>query len=181
METESSFPQITSALQLSLFWVIYLQHIPLYLTSWKSILIIFSYLHLGLKIGIYSLSFPHQRTCRRFSSHPHTLYNTLQAPTQATSPPKLFFSILLTENILGGVCRSLLYIYYIFFSNHMQSHSSKELIFSTSSLITTKPFITNPVYIYNERLLPFLRQFLLIFCVKCWRTPNANTQNNGFI
>ena len=62
----------------------------------------------------------------------------------------------------------------------MHSHSSKDQIFSTSSLIATKPFITIPVYINIERLRPFLREFLIV-CVSNQRRFGANTQYNGFI
>ena len=61
----------------------------------------------------------------------------------------------------------------------MLSHSSQDQIFSTSSLTTTKSFITILLYMYNERLLPFLWQFLLNVCVNSQRRPAANTQNNG--
>ena len=57
--TRKFIPTFTSARQLSLTWVISIQHIPLYITPWKSVLIIFCRLSLGLKVD-FSFRFPHQ-------------------------------------------------------------------------------------------------------------------------
>ena len=58
----------------------------------------------------------------------------------------------------------------------MLSHSSKDKIFSTTSLITTQSLIAILIDGYNERLLPLFRQFLLTICVSSRRRPAANTQ-----
>jgi len=61
--------------------------------SWKSILIIFSIYAWVSQVEL----FPQVST-------PKALYNTLQSPTQATSPPILFFSISLTKRFWVGCC-----------------------------------------------------------------------------
>ena len=50
----------TSVRQLSLSWTSSIQSIPPHLTSWRSILILFSHLSLGLPSGVFPSGFPHQ-------------------------------------------------------------------------------------------------------------------------
>jgi len=58
----------------------------------------------------------------------------------------------------------------------MHSHSSNDQIFFTLSLITTKSFITIPVYINIERHLPFLREFFIVcFSSQCRFAANTHT------
>jgi hypothetical protein len=61
----------TIAYHLSLSWASPIQSIPLHPTSWRSILILSSYLCLGLRIGL-SLRFPHQNPIHAsLLLHPH--------------------------------------------------------------------------------------------------------------
>ena len=59
----------TSARQISLTWVISIQDMPLYPTSWKSILKKFSHLSLGLPSGTFSLFSP-RKPCIQLCSQP---------------------------------------------------------------------------------------------------------------
>jgi hypothetical protein len=69
---------------------------PPYPTSWSSILIFFSYLHLGLPSGLFPSCFPTE-----------TLYAPLLSPIHATCPSCLILLNLITCIIFGEKYRSL--------------------------------------------------------------------------
>ena len=80
----------TSARHLSLFWARPFQSIPPHLTSWRSILILFSRLRLVLPSGLFSSGFPTK-----------TLFTPPFSPIRATWPSNLIHLYLITRIILG--------------------------------------------------------------------------------
>ena len=85
---------LTSARHLSLSWANSTQSPQPPPTSWKSILILSSHLHLSLPKWSLSLRFPHQHL---YFSPPYALH----------APPISFFSIFITRKILVEEYRSL--------------------------------------------------------------------------
>ena len=79
----------TTARHMPLSWASLIQTIPPHPTSWRSILILFSHLRLGLPSGHFPSGFPTK-----------TLYTPLISPVRATSPAYriLYF---ITRTILG--------------------------------------------------------------------------------
>ena len=69
---------LTSVRHLSLSWASPIQSIHPHPTSWRSILILSTHLHLGLPSGLLLSGFPTK-----------TLYNPLSSPTSATCPAHL--------------------------------------------------------------------------------------------
>ena len=63
----------TNARHLSLSWASSIQSIPLHPTSWRSILILSSHLHLGTPSGLFPSGFP-TKPCTHLSSHPFVLH-----------------------------------------------------------------------------------------------------------
>jgi hypothetical protein len=69
--TRKFISALTIALQLSLFWIISIQVLPLHLTSWKPILIAFSRLRLGLPSGNFPSGFSTKIMHKTLHSHIH--------------------------------------------------------------------------------------------------------------
>jgi hypothetical protein len=91
-ETRRFITAFTSACQLSLSWASTIQSIPPQPTFWRSILILYSHLRLGLKV----VSFPQvtpPKSCIRLSSPPYALH----------APLISFFSIYHEKNIGWGL------------------------------------------------------------------------------
>ena len=85
----------TNARQLSLSSTSSIQSIPPHLTSWRSILILYSHLFLGLPSGLFPSGFPTK-----------TLYTPLLSPIRATWPNYLILLDLIAQKILGEQYRS---------------------------------------------------------------------------
>ena len=94
--TRKVITTFTSACHLSLSQATSIQSISLHLTSWRSILILSSHLHLGLTNGLFPSGFPTK-----------TPYAPLLSPIRATCPAHLILLNLITRKILGDVYRSL--------------------------------------------------------------------------
>ena len=75
-DTQKFTTTFTSARHLSQSWASSIQSIPPYHTSWRSILILFSHLRLGLPSCLFLSGFPTK-----------TLYTPLLSPINATGPP----------------------------------------------------------------------------------------------
>jgi hypothetical protein len=80
----------TSARHLSLSWASSIQSIPPHHNSWRFILIVPSYLRLGLPCGLFHSSFPTK-----------TLYTTLLSTIRATCPSHLILLDFITRIIFG--------------------------------------------------------------------------------
>ena len=87
---------VTLAPHLSLSWASSIQSIPPNHTSWRSILIIYSYLSLGIPSDLFLSGFPTK-----------TLYTPLPSLIRATYPAHLIILYFTTRNILGEDYRSL--------------------------------------------------------------------------
>ena len=81
---------LTSVRHLSLSWASPIQFIYPHPTSWRSILILSTHLHLGLPSGLFPSSFPTK-----------TLYTPLSSPIHATCPAHLIHLDFITRTILG--------------------------------------------------------------------------------
>jgi len=86
----------TSARHLSLSWASSIQSIPQHPTSWRSILILFSHLRLGLPNDLFPSGFPTK-----------TMYTPLPSPIRTTCPTHLILLYFITRTILGEQYRSL--------------------------------------------------------------------------
>jgi len=86
----------TSARHLSLSWASLIQSMPPHPTSWRSILILYYHLRLGLPSDLFPSGFPTK-----------TLYTSLISPIHATCPAHLILLDFITRTILGEKYRSL--------------------------------------------------------------------------
>ena len=102
-------PTFTSARQLSLTWAISVQHIT-HLTSWKSIIQIFSRLRFSLPSGTIPPSFPTK-----------ILYKTLQSPIHTPCPAHFIILDFIKRKIFGEQYRSLSTSLYIVLDSYAVS------------------------------------------------------------
>ena len=86
----------TSTHHLSLSWASSIQSIPLYPTSWRSILILSSHLRLGLPGDLVPSGFPTK-----------TLYTSFPSPIRATCPAHLIHLEFITRTIFDEQYRLL--------------------------------------------------------------------------
>jgi len=86
---------LTSVRHLSLSWVSPIQSIHPHPTSWRSILILYTHLRLGLPSGLFPSGFPTK-----------TLYTPLFSPIRATCPAHLILLDFITRTILGEKYKS---------------------------------------------------------------------------
>jgi len=87
--TRKFITALTSVRHLSLSWASPFQSIYPHPTSWRSILILFTHLRLGLPSGLFLSSFPTK-----------TLYTPLSSPIRATCPAHLILLDFITRTIL---------------------------------------------------------------------------------
>jgi len=93
--TRRFFTALTSVRQLSLYWASPIQSTYPHPTSWRSILILSTHLHLGLPIGLLPSGFPTK-----------TLFAPFSSPIRATCPAHLILLDFITRTILGEEYRS---------------------------------------------------------------------------
>jgi hypothetical protein len=86
---------LKSVRHLSLFWASPIQSIYPHPTSWRSVLILFIHLCLGLPSGLYLSGFPTK-----------TLYTPLSSPIRAIWPAHLIILDFITRTILGEEYKS---------------------------------------------------------------------------
>ena len=86
---------LTSVRHLFLSWASPIQSIYPHPTSWRSVLILFTHLHLGLPSGLLPSGFPTK-----------TLYTPLSSPICATCPYHLILLDFITRTILGEEYKS---------------------------------------------------------------------------
>ena len=88
--TRKFITALTSVRHLSLSLASPIQSIYPHPTSWRSVLILFTHLRLGLPSGLFPSSFPTK-----------TLYTPLSSPIRATFPAHLILLDFITRTILG--------------------------------------------------------------------------------
>jgi len=93
--TRKFITALTSLHQLSLSWASPIQSIYPHPTTWRSILILSTYLRLGLPIGNFPTRFPTK-----------TLYSPLSSPIRATCPVHFILLYFIARTILGEQKRS---------------------------------------------------------------------------
>ena len=122
----------TSARHLSLFWASSIQPIPSHPTSWRSILILFSHLRLGLPSGLFPSGFPTKILYTPLLS-PHTCYVPRPPHSPRFNHPTIFgeeyrsWSSSLYRFLLSPVTSSLLgqnILLSTLFSNNLSMRSS---------------------------------------------------------
>ena len=92
----------TNIHHLSLSWASPIQSIYPHPTSWRSILILYTHLCLGLPSGLFPSGFPTK-----------TLYITLYSPIRATCPAQRILLDFITRTILGKEYKSFQKLYHI--------------------------------------------------------------------
>ena len=95
-ETWRFITVFTSACYLSVSWARSIKSVPSHPTPWRSILILSSYLRLGLPCVLFPSGFPNK-----------TLYKCLFSSIRATCPAHHIHIDLITRKILGEKWRSL--------------------------------------------------------------------------
>jgi hypothetical protein len=103
-----------------------IQSIPPHPTSWKSILILYSHLRLGLSSGLFHRGFPTE-----------TLYTPLPSPIRATCHTHLILLDFITRTILGEHYRSLRYSFYSFFYSALSSYITQSSKANSFGLFTS--------------------------------------------
>ena len=161
--TRRFITEFTSAPHLSLSRTSSIQSIPPHPTSWRSILILFSHLRMGLPSGLFLSGFPNK-----------TLYTPLLSPIRATCPTDLILLDFITRILLGEDYRFLSSSFCSFRHSLLTSSFLNTLFSHTLSLrssINVCDQVSHP-YKTTGRII-----FLCILIFKFW---DNNLEDNRF-
>jgi len=123
---------LTSIRHLSLSWANPVQSIYPHPTSWISILILSTYLRLGLPSGLFPYGFPTK-----------TLYTTLSSPIRTTCPANLILFDFISRTILGEVYKSFISSLCSLLHSHITSSLVGPYILLNSIFSNTLSFLSS--------------------------------------
>ena len=126
----------TTVRHLSLSWARPIQSIYPHPTSWRSILILSTYLRLGLPSGLLPSGFPTK-----------TLYTPLSSPIRATCPAHLIYLLNYLSNVSAIICelqKSKAYSYTLFRKNKIFTCTVPPWSFFFFFTVANRQLATNP-------------------------------------
>jgi len=123
---------LTSVRHLSLSWASPIQSIYPHHTSWRSVLLLFTHLRLGLPSGLFPSGFPTK-----------ALYNPISSPICATCPAYLILLNFITRTILGEEYKSFSSSLCNLFHSPVTSYLLGQNIFINTMFSDTLSFLSS--------------------------------------